>query len=533
MTGPGLSLIVYSLLGDEEEARQFATAELERIAGEMDKEDGNSSQQPKFSKVYTAYLPPVDPPLFIRPSDYIPIHFPWDDEKGLAAAATREVADLYVAGGEERLQQFLAVIPVTTERYLMTLGADPGWPNAIAFTDAAEAQKAGEAVAHACGAAVRDLLTRAEAVVRDVGKQAVTIAGARLKAAREEIVGEARRYLDLAGSHRADGEEIVTGQRTRVVVRGDGLVGLTAALRDLQGRRRALDAAAADYGQKEKEVRQQRQDEMAQFGGPRFAPGVFADVSPEEMARSFPDAAADLESAAADLAFALSVYCESFPILARAWTRLELPDTVRIAQSGTGEATLAGSTRAAGAAVARFGQTIWSTLQASWEANLAMDARLAPDFVWRYPPVISAAVDALGYSSPSVEARVVQARLEQETGMSLPAKLSLCVGGLALGTELLLGAGVLGVVLAVAGLALDLLTSVSDYQAWLLQDDAFNAALDPSKALASEPGYEGLVVSLAVTLFGLKGVRDSLKAARVARTAAATAQALDSAMVHQ
>ena len=77
--------------------------------------------------------------------------------------------------------------------------------------------------------------------------------------------------------------------------------------------------------------------------------------------------------------------------------------------------------------------------------------------------------------------------------------------------------------LACAGLALGIITGIEDFLERRRKERASLAVLDPSKALASDPGYLGVAVNLAFTLLDLKGVQGALRAARSAPEGAQTA----------
>ena len=181
------------------------------------------------------------------------------------------------------------------------------------------------------------------------------------------------------------------------------------------------------------------------------------------------------------------------------------------------------STREGGAALTQLNDSLSKTLRDSYQANLkfASDIDADPTLVWRYPPLIDAALADLLFNDPSVEFRAAYDRMTSSTDDTGIATLSIA-SGVAEGAAILLAAApeVL-VALAVINSVVSAVTTVSEFITSIQNQQRLPRCPNPSKALASEPSYAGVVLNVAATLLDVKGFADALRTARFASKAAA------------
>jgi hypothetical protein len=516
-----------SLDGTEEEAQAFAARELDRIAADLDRSGGAASPKEDpaaapISEVFTAYLLPASDdydPRTLR-EDLIPIHFPWSDPARLADCMRREVDYLYTVSGESGPLRLDASIIHTLGAFLFDQGTDPDfpWRNLVPFASREQAREAARLTGEACEDAISDVLKRARATLPTTQQAAAALADANLTAARSEIYTEAARYLDISGPRRATAQDILTrdADEALVLLKGPGVAALAGALRRIHERRRALEVAVGIH---------EAARDAAAVGPAGGATAAMAATT-----------AADVEAAAHDLTLTVTVEAAAFPILHRIWQAHDLPEAVIAAPGQDGDATLTTARRAswkaqnaAGTAIAELKHAIWHTLRRSWQANGSFAAALSgdPERVWRYAPLIANTLEQLDITDPSVAFRAAQDRLVDEAGMSLIATLNLVSAALSTAAWLTAAAPPVALVLAVTGAILGLADTVQDYLKRVEQNEAFNAVLDPSKAVAAPTGYLGIVVAVAFTVLDIKGVKDAFTVARLGRAgAAATATQL-------
>jgi hypothetical protein len=519
---PELALFLLSADGTEEQAQAFGEREFDAVAARL---DDSPVEPPRVSKVFTAYLYPEKHDLRTLREDLVPIHFPWADAELLAEVMRREVDHLYTVSGEDRVRTLSGSITYSQGFYVTGRGDDPGVliRNIVPFETPQDAREAGRLTWLACDAAIRDVFARAQTSLTLTEASAAAIADADLGAALSEIYTEAPRYLDILGRpQRATAEQLLSDDlpESRVQLKGPDLAKLVGALRSIQERRRAVTRAVSAH---EDAVEQVRRDQVSSG-----RPGATAEA---------------VTAAAEDLALAVLVEAETFPILHRIWTMPDLPSSIVvvphprddepwITTASIARPEAAGVSRASarsGAdAIVLLKRAILGTLRRSAEGNRDFTAALAasPENVWRYPPLIARALDQLVLRDPSVGFRAAQDRMVDESGMSLLATLNLVSAGLSTAAWLTSAAPPVSLALAVVGGALGLADTVQDYSKRVEQEDAFAAALDPSRSVASQPGYLGIVVAVAFNLLDIKGVADAYRAVRFAAPSVAAADAL-------
>jgi hypothetical protein len=524
---------VLSLQGSEEQARAAIQPELERIARDLERDEPAAAGT---ARAYTVYLLPSGEewnPATLA-DDIIPIQFPWDDDTLLALTMRREMDDLYATGGMAAAERLLGSANYSDRMHCSVDWSaqtpDEGiYPNASRFADWQEARRAGNLVAVACGEALRDLRRRVRTAVAEVQARAAAIGLDRLRVARSEVEAEAARYLDTGDAGgRASGRRIVEGDGPAVwaLLRGPDVAALVAALRAIEPRRAALEAVADDYGEKERDIVRNRAGEVSSLGGPRFASSTGAPVSPQEMDYRYPGATGALEDASTALALAVLVQCRAHPVLCRTWREHRLPPGIDAIATPRGPQVV-GTTLAAAEAVARLRDGLLATFRTTWTANAALADLLRDDAatVWHYPPLIQAALDALGHDDRSLHAQAARERLAEEDAMSVAGVLGMVNGALMVGASIAGAAPPVELALAAASLLLGAIDTVQQYLKTREQDRAYRATLDPSKALASEPDYLGLVVGVAFTLLDVKGVRDAVRVGLAARAASTAVEA--------
>jgi hypothetical protein len=357
-----------------------------------------------------------------------------------------------------------------------------------------EADTAAQAVGKACAAAVPVLEARIAAGLKQVQPVAQTLAVGRMKLAREEIVAERERYLDLADLRRA-------GRNVHLLFKEQAVRDLLTAWRDVHRARRRLEDARVSYDKHAQQV-------AASI--PQGFPFPDGPTSLADLTRgAHPNVAAKRDAAMEALAMAVIAYGRQFPILFRIWNGTELPTEAQYLELGP---------RARFAWDKLVFNQIWWTLEEAQKANSEVVAQLEsdPEAVWKYPPAVSAALDQLGFGDRSIEARAAQERVSAALGRT-PAWAKLCLVANAVEGVAFVAAAAPPVLLALAcfSVVMGAAATLEEFVAESRKEAAFKAVLDPGKALCGEPDYSGVIVGVVFTMLGLAGVR----AARLATAA--------------
>jgi hypothetical protein len=514
----------YVLGGAEEDEETVALSEFERIGAEL--RQSEQRQPPKQSNVYTLYLFPRQPDaraphasreasadLRIDPWALNPvmIHLPWDNKELLKQRVKEEVDGAYMAGGSEALTYFLPSVDFTNKVY----AEETGWSrNAVRFKSESDAARACRMVRDACAEAKEDLDKRVDEAVKAVEAAAATEAVGRLTQAREEILREALRYFSGMREPANQRASLFDETSRDPNLRGKDIGNLLLALRDLHQIRKSIDDAERELSDKTLEI-------LALLG-PEAPPWMLAGADREAAARN-PDLAEQLRRATDGLALALTVYGRRFPILFRIWNMAELSADLRPHRFGGLDA----KTNEGWQAHMRLSHTIVTALNAAWASNTELLAQLEsePALVWRFPSVVTAALASTERSSPRVDTQAAQERMAEEGESSWAAKAAMVSGALELLAALTSAAPPIAITLATISFVLGGIDNILEYLELRTEDAAFQATLDPSKALASEPDYTGLLVGVAFSMLDLKGVRDEIAAGatREARRLAETA----------
>jgi hypothetical protein len=501
-----------SLDGDDARARADAAAEWERVAARLER----TTLQSVVDKVFTAHILPDDARL---PAAYdaetlraalIQVQLPWDSADLLAEVTRREIEHLFSTGGEDAARTLITAIDHSVLVRRLDAGATPDLPfaNAVPFESPQQELEAARRCRQACQAELRKIQATAAKTVTTIQESAAALADASLGAALSEVYAEAARYLDIRGlGRRATATDVVEGDAplSRMVLEGPDLAPMIGALRSIHARRRTLARLTGEL--------------------------ATARAQPVSSTRTA-ELSLEVTDAAEDLALAVLIETDRFPILHRLWRGPEVPSAVTLLpareKSAEGAATTvddAPGGRAAGEWLANFKRQIWTSVRDTAENNRAFAASLSgsPAHVWRYPPLISRALEQRGVRDPSIPFRAVEDRLTAAKQLTLLQTLNLVSAGVQMAAWLTSPAPPVSLALAVVGAGLGLAQTVEDYWTKLEADEAFHSVLDPGKAVASEPGYLGIVVAVAFAVLDLKGVRDAYRAVAAAETTASTA----------
>jgi hypothetical protein len=500
-----------SLDGDDARARADAVAEWERVAARLEQ----TTQQSVVDKVFTAHLLPDDARL---PAAYSPealraaliqVQFPWDSADLLAQVARREIEHLFSTGGEDAARSLITAIDHSVLVRRLDAGATPDLPfaNAIPFVSPQQEVEAARRCREACQVELRRVQAIAAKTVATIQESAAALADASLGAALSEVYAEAARYLDIRGlGRRATATDVVESDvpLSRVVLEGPDIAPMIGALRSIHARRRTLA---------------QLTDELATVRAQPMSSSRTAELSIE------------VTDASDDLTLAVLVEAGRFPILHRLWRGPDVPSAVTVLpareKSAEGVATTADDApgvRAAAEWLASLKQRIWTSVRDTAANNRAFTSSLSgtPEHVWRYPPLISRALEQRAVRDPSIQFRAAEDRLTAEKSTLLQT-LNLVSAGIQMAAWLTSPEPPVALVLAVVGGGLGLAQTAEDFLTKLEADEAFHSVFDPGKAVASEPGYLGIVVAVAFSVLDLKGVRDAYRAVAAAETTASTA----------
>ncbi len=525
-------IFVVASSGDEARADESVTSKLERMAKEQH-DQSNSQSAKDLPREFTVYLLPNNYSPRTSREELLPVNFPFEMPTELAAKMGEDVRALYALEGGTRLVLFEYSIVSASDFYINGRFSDFGMPdfrffkNATTFKDKDEVVRAARVVVDAFRKADEHLQAQIKNAITLIEAKAKSIAMVRLQDARNEILAEATRYLRYPRQPNIAPKDLLEQdiKQSEVLMKVPGIAPLLGALRRIQERSRPLAVASQAFEEKRTAATDQFWLE-----GLLTLRNIIGEFSDEEMERLHPGSHDDVDQAASDLALSLSVECRDFPILHRVWSSPILPSEIRVA-SLRGEATLMAASGPARRAINQLKENIWQALRKAWEANKDITERLQSDasLVWRYPPVIQEALNVLSFDDPSVEFRAAQERMEKEEDMSVAGMLATITGAMEIGAPLWAGpaAPEAMAALAVAGLALGAIDLAAEHLRLGDQGAAFNAVLDPSRSLASEPGYTGFVVGIAFTLLGIKGARDAMRTARFAGELASAEKALE------
>src|SRR5690349_5982005 len=347
--------------GDDDEARLFAEAELQRLASRLD--ESPPQPPPAQSKVYTAYLFPSGGPGYTTGHDNDPalIHFPYADEQLLAATMRREVEHLYATGGTDRVDHLRQAIFLPSRLRQLRGDGPPAlrdYPNIVPFPSIDADRAACELVLAAWKKASSEITARSDTARPEVQRFAQEVALRSLFEAREQILAEAATYLDGG-----DPENLLPATGTVRLRAGKHLTALIDTWRGLQQCREAVLRA----------------------------------TNPEAV-----------NEAAAYLTLRLSLAVIAFPVLHRMWftdqaTVGTIPPSVQVIEPAGGEPILMPGSMDGYLAITAFQAALVATLRTAWTANTAFTATVRDDpaHVWRYPPLIGRTLEALDIANPS------------------------------------------------------------------------------------------------------------------------------------
>jgi hypothetical protein len=255
---------------------------------------------------------------------------------------------------------------------------------------------------------------------------------------------------------------------------------------------------------------------------------VFDGLSQAEVKQMFPAESGAVEDAARALQIEVGVQCRALPVLFRIWKSNEIPSSVTFTVQPDGTYKVMATTAAGGTAIATLTASLHDTLVTAYASNLSFASSIDGDasYVWRYPPLIDRALAQLQYSDPSVEVRAAQERLEAEGGMDAPTAASMAASSIELAAVAFAAAPEVLAVLAAITLIANAVSSIAEFAKTLQSDRAFDAVLDPDRAVASRPSYLGTVVNVVATLLDVKGFMGAARTAAYAREVPAVDKAV-------
>ena len=519
----------YLLTGDETAARTAADAQCQQIAQELGQgpQTPSNPQQGRFftidlfhDKTQATWNVPHAPQL---------VNFPLDPD-ALALKMNTELQDLYAIHGSSAIDDLASSIQEASQIHQMNLTADPPvlFTNPTKFTSLGEILNATTQVLRAHQVAWKALSERIASVEKTVQATAADLAQQRLTQAANEIIAETARYIE--GMNHLNTSQVAAALQSKnpasqTVLNASGVAPLIGALRKIATRAAALAAASGALADKVGVVKEQYLLSQDWVDGiePTFA------LTPEQTKQMFPAESGKVEDAARELEMEIGAQCRALPLLYRIWKDNNIPDSVTFAPLPTGEIRVVASTAAGGQALTRLVSSIHNTLVESYAANLSFAADLRNDtsLVWRYPPLIDAALSQLQYLDPSVEFQAAQERLASESGTDVATSLSMAAGAVEGAATLLAAAPEVLLVLAAITLVADVVSSVVDFRKNLQAERAFHSVLDPSRAPASDPSYIGVVINIVATLLDVKGFADAARTAQYARRAGAAQAAVE------
>ena len=312
------------------------------------------------------------------------------------------------------------------------------------------------------------LLDRIKEHQKQVTKEAVKIAYAKLEEASTEILAEAMRYLPPTQKASVSTQTLLESD-PMVHSGGPRFLDLLDATARINSRFQAVDHP------------------------PPAEPNPFAILNNLPVTSPAEDAAHALE-------YEISQACLRFPVLHRTWklmafTPFPYNDTL-----------------------------IFGALSQAWRSNRRLRDRIAndPDVVWQFPALIHETVEQLSAENPDYGDLELGARAAQDlldgAENRITETLAKIVGLLDLAAAVTSPAPPIAFSIAAASLVFSLADSLVEYQQLSAKDDAANAALDPRKALSSDPSYLFFGLGIAFSLLDVWGLPKAYRAAgRVAQ----------------
>lgn len=464
--------------------------EWDRITAELERADKEAPVPTASNQYHVHYLPPGQGEPGRSPMDpinFIPIFLPLDDAL-LATRLHEEVESLFSLYGTEGVENLSACIELSRNRKHANL--IEGYPADIAqyeerYTSSEEIEAASRKVFLEFDRQASALRKITSKLLPTVQAKAVALADKQLEDAGNQILCEATRYLAMNTRTLDAARDLLesTEHLADIILRGPDVPELADAIRRIQTREAALESETLRNSQE----------------------------------------TSSLEQATNALALTTIVKCYEFPILHRVRQQVYLTDDVLVNTYLHDEPTLLASTIKGNLTISKLKTAIFTTLHEAWHDNLALreDIKSNPAIVWSFRPLIDNTLDQLSHADSSFGALTIgnQAaieRLEAEEAMSLASILSLMTGILDMTANVAWATPPVLFYLAIASLVLSSIETIQQFFKLRREDRAFNAVLDPTKALSSEPGYGWFCFSVVCTMLDIKGVRDALRTMRYA-----------------
>jgi hypothetical protein len=364
-----------------------------------------------------------------------------------------------------------------------------------------------------------------------VQKLATAIGLERLNESEAQVFRETRRYVRLESNNDEVDDEVAAvaldSGSLALPLKGPDILSLADALVRLDKARLPIRRAEDQYDEFIRPIAQQRAE---------WAKSRLEALSEEEIREqtniikiasdsraAFPDPPGtervreNIAEKKAEFSALVATEAFDFPILYRMWE--EYPAAVQVARHVLADPSLSTTLQRKQALSSSMAlrDAILTTLRVTRNASKRTRKRFEEQElnVWRYPPLVHAALRRLAVPPGTVEKRGVEERLALEAeDINLASALSMLGGYCELGMAL---AGAAPPMLAAAA-AISLLLQAIDWlrQVWKrLEDrDAFNSALNPARCFAAEPSYVGLLIDLA---FIALSVRDASRAVRATK----------------
>ena len=411
------------------------------------------------------------------------------DEANLAWRMERAVREVYTIFGSEGLDAFAQQLPVARRT-----GGTPagGVTERSDDDDAASLHEAFDKQQKA-------LEERMQPALRTVERVAAEIALARVREAATVVETERGRYLGEKAS--------IYGSPDQQTIRGPGGEMLAWALLKLHDLRVELEAA-----------RRESAGAAVRAGFRRKPPrGDSALFDARELPKSARRAAIDAYRIARDtLLQKQTVYLKAFaglsaglPVLARiAAVDAIIEEVAAIVEAHETEDHRTAAVMGSAVLRAQVMEKLRTVQEANGRVHGRIERLLAGETgkfdVWRYPPLIAAALEQLGVPQPTPEWRAAIERQVQDR-TSILSKLSMACGVFEMSV------GAIGRLpgLAAAALAVSAFLDVADtvHDMWLAEEDydASNASVNPADAFAAESSAMSVwsIVSLVAQLLPL------------------------------
>lgn len=352
-----------------------------------------------------------------------------------------------------------------------------------------------------------------------VESAALTVAQERLGKSRKQVLDETKRYLGLAGSDDKTAAAALDSSSLDWPLTGPDILPLATAILRIDEGRKPINQAEEEYRRISEPVVNKRAEWLkSRIMLLRHSPPSPIPIA-EQARAAFPDTEEMIEArdvvAEKEVEFAALVAAEAqaFPILYRLWDS-SAARFVRQALSRSRPTNFRQDQIALTNSL-ELRSVILSTIRRAWNAINRTRKRIENKALntWRYPSLVTAALQRLAIPPGTIEWMAANDRAEQEEDVSLLSSLSIAASFFELGLALLGAAPPVAAAAAVISLLLFSLDWVVDLLQTLEEQDAFDSSLNPAQSFAAEPSYVGSLVSLAFLVLAVRGTGKTLSKA--------------------